>query len=76
MDDVEVKIPSILKKEKPQLEKRLEELVLFEEKRKKLLQFIDSLMKGGKNVGDDELVRLGRDLKKNRYETLKKQGLV
>jgi len=74
MDDLEIKLPEILKQEKPQLEKRIEELVIFEEKRKKLLGFIDEIMKGAKNLSDNDLVKLGREFKKGRFDKLKKQG--
>jgi hypothetical protein len=75
MDNLEIKLPKILKEEKPKLEKRIEELVVFEEKRKKLLKFIDELMKGAKNLSDDDLVKLGRKIKDGRFKNLKKQGL-
>jgi len=75
MDDLEIKLPEILKKEKPRLEKRIEELVIFEEKRKKLLSFIDEIMKGGKNLSQGDLVKLGREIKHGRFRNLKKQGL-
>ncbi len=75
MDDLEIKLPEILKKEKPRLEKRIEELVIFEEKRKKLLSFIDEIMKGGKNLSQGDLVKLGREIKQGRFRKLKKQGL-
>jgi len=75
MDDLEIKLPEILKKEKPRLEKRIEELVIFEEKRKKLLGFIDEIMKGGKNLNRADLVKFGREIKQGRFKKLKKQGL-
>jgi hypothetical protein len=75
MDDLEIKLPKILEREKPRLEKRIKELVIFEEKRKKLLSFIDGLMKGAKTLSDDDLVKLGRKLKQGRFKDLKKQGL-
>jgi len=75
MDDLEIKLPEILKKEKPRLEKRIEELVIFEEKRKKLLSFIDEIMKGAKNLDQGDLVKLGREIKQGRFKKLKKQGL-
>jgi len=75
MDELEIKLPEILQGEKSKLEKRLEELVLFEAKRKRLLVLIDEIMKGGKQLTDDELVKLGRDIKHGRSKKLKKQGL-
>ncbi len=75
MGDLEIKLPKILEKEKPRLEKQIEELVVFEEKRRKLLGFISELMKGTKNLDDKDLVKLGREIKKGRFKKLKKQGL-
>jgi len=75
MDDLEIKLPKILAKEKPRLEKRMEEIIIFEEKRKKLLGFIDEIMKGAKKLKNDDLVKLGRKVKKGRFDHLKKQGL-
>lgn len=75
MGDLEIKIPKILEKEKPRLERQIEELVIFEEKRRKLLGFISEFMKGAKNLDDKELVKLGREIKKGRFKKLKKQGL-
>ena len=75
MDELEIKLPEILQGEKSKLEKRIEELVSFEAKRKRLLVLIDEIMKGGKQLTDDELVKLGRDIKHGRFNKLKKQGL-
>ena len=75
MDDLEIKLPKILEREKPRLERRIEELVIFEEKRKKLLGFLDELMKGAKDLGNDDLVKLGRKIKQGRFKNLKKHGL-
>jgi len=74
MAELEIKLPKILQGEKSKLEKRLEELVLFEAKRKRLLVLIDDIMKGGKQLTNDELIKLGRDIKQGRSKKLKKQG--
>lgn len=70
MDDLKIKLPKSLKSEKTRLERNIEEIIVFEEKRKKLLKFIDELMKGAKNIDDEELVKLGKTLKKGRYKKL------
>jgi len=75
MDDLEIKLPKILEKEKTRIEKHIEELVIFEEKRKKLLGFIDEIMKGAKKLDNTDLVKLGREIKQGRFKKLKKQGL-
>ena len=70
MEDLDIKPPDTLKSEKTRLKKRIGELIVFEEKRKKLLKFIDEIMKDADNLSDDELVKLGRKIKKR--ENLKK----
>lgn len=70
MDDLEINLPKSLKSEKLRLERRIEDIVIFEEKRKSLLKFIDEIMKDAKNIDDKELVKLGRKLKKGRTKKL------
>ena len=76
MGDLEIKLPKILEREKIVLEKRIEELITFEAKRRRLLVFIDEIMKGAKQLPEKELISLGRELKHGRFKKLKKQGLV
>lgn len=64
MEDLDIKLPDSLKDEKTQLKKRIGDLIVFEEKRKKLLRFIDEIMKDADHLDDEELVKLGRKLKK------------
>jgi hypothetical protein len=52
------------------------ELISAEEKRKLISLFIDEVMKGAKQLTEDELIKLGREIKKGRFENLKKTGLV
>jgi predicted lipid carrier protein YhbT len=66
MDDLKIKLPKTLEDDKSRLERQIEELIASEEKSKKLLNFIDELMKGVKNLIDDDLIKLGRELKKGR----------
>lgn len=66
MEDLDIKLPDTLKSEKTRLKKRIGELIVFEEKRKKLLKFIDEIMKDADNLSDDELIKLGRKIKKGR----------
>jgi hypothetical protein len=75
MAELEIKLPTILEGEKVRLAKRVEELVMLEAKRKKLLEFIDEVMKGAKQLSDEELVKFGREIKQGRFKKLKEQGL-
>ncbi len=70
MEDLEIKLPENLKNEKTRLQKQIVELIVFEEKRKKLLKFIDEIMKDAENLDDTELVELGRKIKKGRFNKL------
>ena len=74
--DLEIKLPKILETEKPRLEQNINDLVVFEVKRKKLLAFMDEVMRGARQLSDRDLVKYGRELKQGRFKKLKKQGLV
>ena len=76
MADLSIKLPKLLEGDRAKLEKKIDELVTSEAKRKALLKFIDETMKGSKRLSDRELVKLGRKIKKGRFEQLKKQGLI
>ena len=54
MKDLEINLPDNLKNEKPCIKKRIGELIVFEEKRKKLLNFIDEIMKEAENLDDED----------------------
>lgn len=74
--ELEVRIPDVLKGDRARLERRVQEIVEFEAKRKMLLEFVDSVMEGAKQLNDEELVKLSRKIKKGRFEQLKKRGSV
>lgn len=76
MPEIVIKIPEELSDEKNFLERRIMEMVNFEAKRKALLNFLDEAMKGAAELSDEELVNLGRKIKKGRFEKLKKRGLM
>jgi len=76
MPEIVIRIPEELSDEKNFLKRRIMEMVNFEAKRKALLNFIDEAMKGAAELSDEELVNLGREIKKGRFEKLKKRGLV
>ena len=76
MSELKVKIPELLEEESVKIEKDIEELISSEEKRKSLSLFIDEVMKGAKQLSKEELVELGRSVKKGRFEKLKQMGLV
>ena len=70
MEDLDIKLPDTLKSEKTRLKKRIGELIVFEEKRKKLLKFIDEIMKDADDLNDEELVKLGKKIKKGRFKKI------
>ena len=76
MAELKVKIPRLLEEEANKLEKDVEELIASEEKRKLLSLFMDEVMKGAKQLNEEKLLKLGRELKKGRFEKLKQMGLV
>lgn len=76
MSELVIEIPAALKKETGKIKKEVAELISLEEKRKLLSLFIDEVMKGAKNLSKDEIIRLGRNIKKGRFEKLKHAGLV
>ena len=76
MAELKVKIPRLLEEDANKLEKDVEELIASEEKRKLLSLFVDEVMKGAKQLNEEKLLKLGRELKKGRFEKLKQMGLV
>jgi len=76
MAELKVEIPKLLEKDAEKLEQDVKELIAEEEKRKLLSLFIDEVMKGAKQLSNEELVKFARDLKKGRFEELKQMGLV
>ena len=76
MEELSVKIPKSLEGDKDMLEKKISELIILEAKRKEFIRLADETMKGAKQLGDKELVELGRKFKKGRFGELKKRGLM
>ena len=76
MAELKIEIPDLLKEESTKIEKDIEELISSEEKRKLLSLFIDEVMKDAKQLSESELIKLGREVKKSRFEKLKHIGLV
>ena len=74
--EIVVEVPGLLREETGRIEKEIGELVSMEEKRKLLSLFIDEVMEGARQLSKDELVKLGREVKKGRFEKLKQMGLV
>jgi SpoVK/Ycf46/Vps4 family AAA+-type ATPase len=71
-----VEVPELLGEEMGKIEREVKELISLEEKRKLLSLFIDEVMKGAKQLSEEELVELGREVKRGRFEKLKQLGLV
>ena len=76
MSELVVEVPGLLRGEVGKLEREIEELIAWEEKRKLLSLFMDEVMKDAKQLSEDELVKLGREFKKGRFEKHKQMGLV
>ena len=76
MAELKVEIPGLLEKESGRIEREVEEFISEEEKRKLLSMFMEDVMKGGKQLGKDELVKLGREIKRGRFKELKRAGMV
>ncbi|ODS36888.1 MAG: hypothetical protein A7316_02290 [Candidatus Altiarchaeales archaeon WOR_SM1_86-2] len=58
------------------IKSEVNELISMQEKRKLLSLFVDEIMKGAGQLSEDELVKLGRQFKKGRFEKLKQMGVV
>lgn len=76
MAELKIKIPKLLEEDASRLEKDVGEFISLEEKRKLLSLFIDGIMKSARQLSEDELVKLGRELKKGRFWKLKQMGLI
>ena len=76
MPKLVIEIPEMLKEDMERIKREVMELISAEEKRKLISLFIDEVMKGAKQLTEDELIKLGREVKKGRFEKLKKMGLV
>lgn len=70
MTRVTVELPEGVEK------KVIEEALQYEAKKRALLNFLDEMMKGARQLPEKELVRLGRQIKKGRYEELRNKGLI
>jgi hypothetical protein len=71
MSEFRVRVPKSLEGERKSLEVKVSSVINLEEKRKLLSDMVDDLLKGGNQVGDSELVSLGRMVKKGRAERLR-----
>jgi len=76
MSELVIEVPGLLREEIDRIEREVAELISFEEKRKLLSMFIDEVMKGAEQLNKDELIELGREIKKGRFKKLKQMGLV
>lgn len=76
MAEIKVKIPKELEPEVDRIEREIEELVSSEQKSKLIARFVDDAMKGASQLGEEELVELGRAMKRGRAEELRGLGLM
>ena len=70
MSEFKVHIPKSLEGERKALEIKVSSVINLEEKRKFLSDLMDEMLRGGKQLSDEELVSLGRMVKKGRAERL------
>lgn len=71
MAKIEINIPELLLEDSKKIEAEVDELISKEKKRKLLSLFLDEVMKDAGQLNEEELVKLGRAVKKGRYEKLK-----
>ena len=71
---MKIELPEMRGREITGLKRRMQELASFEVKRQLLIEFVDEVMEGSKQLSEKELVKLGRKIKKGRFEQLKKEG--
>lgn len=76
MPEIVIPIPQELEKEKSEIEHKLRESVELEVKRRLLAKFFDEIMKGAKQLTEDEVVEFSRKFKKAGANELKKEGLI
>jgi hypothetical protein len=75
---LKLKIPEELRMDlgDAELKRSLDEWIAFEVKRRRVLEFLDTVLADAKQVSEKECVELGNLIKKSRLEELKKMGIV
>lgn len=76
MVEIIIPLPKILEKEKSEIERKLREIVELEVKRRMLIKLFDEVMKGAKQLSDEEIVEFSKKFKEAGVEELKKKGLM
>lgn len=71
MTKVIIQIPKELEPEKLAIERKLSEIVELEAKKKMLVKFFDGLMKGAKQLKDEEVIEFSKKFKKAGAKELK-----
>lgn len=74
MEEIRIRIPESLIKDRIKIERELADVVSSEEKIKLLSLFLDGIMENSNQINNDELVRLGRKIKEERFNRLEKQN--
>lgn len=64
MTEIIISIPKELEAEKLEIERKLYEIVEIEAKKKMLVKFFDELMKGAKQLSEEEVIAFSRKFKK------------
>mgnify|MGYP001626295036 FL=1 len=76
MTEIIIPLPEELEEDKPEIERKLREIVELEAKRRMLIKLFDELMKGTKQLSEEELIEFSKKFKKAGAEELKKKGLI
>ncbi len=76
MTEIIIPLPEELEEDKPEIERKLREIVELEAKRRMLIKLFDELMKGTKQLSEEELIEFSKKFKKAGVEELKKKGLI
>ena len=64
MAKVVISIPKELEAEKSEIERKLGKIVELEAKKKMLVKFFDELMKGAKQLSEEEIIAFSKKFKK------------
>lgn len=64
MAKVVISIPKELEAEKSEIERKLGKIVELEAKKKMLVKFFDELMKGAKQLSEEEIIEFSKKFKK------------
>ena len=76
MAEVVVEIPKSLESDRARIENKLRHVVEHEAREKMMVKFFDELMKGAKQLSDEEIVEFAKKFKEAGSAELKREGLI